>query len=644
MADLSGLFFNFANMEKTLRNLITFAFLLLGIAGQAQPKVVAHRGYWDVEGSAQNSITALEKAAEINCYGSEFDVIITRDGIPVIHHDDSIRGLRIEEHNYDELKDHVLANGEKLPTLKNYLKRGRQLLPMQLILEIKPHLTAETENRAVDAVVELVSRYGLQNRTEFISFSMNICERLHAQLPDCKVAYLNGDLSPSQVMEKGLTGIDYHFSIFTDKHPEWLEEASQIGCEVNVWTVNSREMLEMFAADHRVDIITTNAPVLLQEIITNRPASMASRMDSVLSVSPFMKLSNMGVIVYDATANTMLYQREPNKLHRPASTQKLFTCMAALKELGLDYTLNTQVKYTGQVVQDRQKKKILEGDFYVIGGMNPAFTKKDLKEMVEQCSTLGIDSIAGKIYADLSMKNRVGAGQGWCWDDTGDDFPKLNPLLVDRDSTFIPQFVELLKEKGIGVQGTDYAVCPEDAQMLAFNSTTLRSLIPLCLKTSDNLFAESILYQLGKKDGVPFAETKVSLEYVRKLLQEVCPDNDGCSIVDGSGLSFYNMMTPNALFGLLKYIYKSEYFSEIRGALPIAGQDGTLQKRFKKTPAEQRLFAKTGSISGTSALAGYALSSNSHMLIFVMMNDGVPRGQSAQARELQDQLCMIMCE
>lgn len=631
-------------MNKTLRNLFTLALLLSALAGFAQPKVVAHRGYWDVDGSAQNSITALEKAAEINCYGSEFDVILTNDGIPVIHHDDSVRGLRIDEHEYDEIRDHVLENGEKLPTLKSYLKRGRQLLPMQLILEIKPHSTPDKEDRAVDAVVEQVRRYGLQNRVEFISFSMRICERLHAQLPECKVAYLNGDLSPRQVMEKGLTGVDYHFSVFMDKHPEWLEEASQIGCEVNVWTVNSPEMLEMFAADHRVDIITTNAPVLLQEVIAKRPASMASRMDSLLSVSPLMKLSNMGVIVYDATADCMLYQHEPSKLHRPASTLKLFTCATALKELGPDYTLNTQVKYTGQVVENRQKKKVLEGDLYVIGGMNPVFTKKDLKEMVEQCATLGIDSVAGKVYADLSMKTPVAGGSGWCWDDTGDDFPKLNPLLVDRDTTFIPQFVEFLKEKGIGVQGTDYATCPEEAQMLAFNSTPLRSLIPLCLKSSDNLIAESILYQLGKKEGAPFADTKVSLNYVRILLQEVSPDHEGCGIVDGSGLSFYNMMTPKAMFGLLKYIFRSEYFSEIRGALPIAGEDGTLQKRFKSTPAEKRLFAKTGSISGTSSLAGYALSSNSHMLIFVMMIDGVPKDQSAQARQLQDQLCTIMCE
>ena len=65
------------------------------VFASAETKVIAHRGFWKTEGSAQNSITALKKAAEINVYGSEFDVLITSDGIPVVNHDDTIEGLVI---------------------------------------------------------------------------------------------------------------------------------------------------------------------------------------------------------------------------------------------------------------------------------------------------------------------------------------------------------------------------------------------------------------------------------------------------------------------------------------------------------------------------------------------------------------------
>ena len=61
----------------------------------AQTKVIAHRGFWNCEGSAQNSIAALQKAQEIGVYGSEFDVSITADGIPVVNHDVDIDGLVI---------------------------------------------------------------------------------------------------------------------------------------------------------------------------------------------------------------------------------------------------------------------------------------------------------------------------------------------------------------------------------------------------------------------------------------------------------------------------------------------------------------------------------------------------------------------
>lgn len=249
-----------------------FSLLLLGcfsISVWAQPKVVAHRGYWDITGSSQNSITALQKAGEIKCYGSEFDVSITQDGVAVVNHDSTIKGILIETANYADIKDIRLSNGELLPTLSQYLSASMAYPEMQLILEIKPHQQEINESRAVDAVVDLVKRYHLEKRVEFISFSLHICKRLHEQMPDSKVAYLNGELSPLQVKELGLTGIDYQHTVL-NKHPEWLDEAAQNQVEVNVWTVNEEKMLRQFADDKRVQLITTNAPVLLQTIIQSK--------------------------------------------------------------------------------------------------------------------------------------------------------------------------------------------------------------------------------------------------------------------------------------------------------------------------------------------------------------------------------------
>ena len=213
------------------------AALLVGLTAVAQPKIVAHRGYWRTDGSAQNSITSLQKAAAVGCYGSEFDVWLTADGVPVVFHDATIDGIRIEDTTFATLMNHRLQNGEFIPTLQQYLTEGSKIEGCQLILEIKPHRNEVRDKRIADMCVELVRTLGLEKKTEYISFSKVVCQRLHEITPDSKVAYLNGELAPAQIKEMGLTGIDYNEKVFV-KHPEWLQEAKQLGVEVNVWTVD----------------------------------------------------------------------------------------------------------------------------------------------------------------------------------------------------------------------------------------------------------------------------------------------------------------------------------------------------------------------------------------------------------------------
>ena len=72
--------------------------LLAGLSSlSAQTRLITHRGFWDREGSAQNSLASLVASHEVKAYGSELDVIITADGIPVVHHDDEVQGIRIED-------------------------------------------------------------------------------------------------------------------------------------------------------------------------------------------------------------------------------------------------------------------------------------------------------------------------------------------------------------------------------------------------------------------------------------------------------------------------------------------------------------------------------------------------------------------
>lgn len=247
---------------------LLFFFTLCCATMAAQLRIAAHRGFWRTDGSAQNSIAALQKAAAIGCWGCELDVWLTADGVPVVFHDATVDDIRIEDTTYATIMNHRLQNGEFIPTLQQYLTEAVRQTGCQLVLEIKPHRDELRDRRICALTVELVRMLGLESRTDYISFSRNACRALHEMAPQSKVAYLTGDLSPAQVKEMGLTGIDYQMDVLTKHHPEWIQEAKRLGLEVNVWTVDGEEALRRYAAIPGIDIITTNDPDVLKRIIT----------------------------------------------------------------------------------------------------------------------------------------------------------------------------------------------------------------------------------------------------------------------------------------------------------------------------------------------------------------------------------------
>lgn len=245
-------------MRKVRLLMISLA-LMATISIAAQTRIIAHRGYWTPAGSAQNSLAALIGAHNIGVYGSEFDVWITADDHLVVNHNPEIGGVTIETAKYSQIKNKKLKNGENLCTLKSYLETGKKQPDTKLILEIKPHASQKNENRCVDAVVKMVADEGVKDIVEYISFSLNVCKRLVAKAPGAKVSYLKGDLSPKEVKDLGMTGIDYAGSTFAI-HPTWMKEAHDLGLTVNVWTIDDLDDLNDFIKAG-ADFITTNKPV-----------------------------------------------------------------------------------------------------------------------------------------------------------------------------------------------------------------------------------------------------------------------------------------------------------------------------------------------------------------------------------------------
>ena len=238
--------------------IVMAAACLMTLAAAAQTNIVAHRGYWDCAGSAQNSITSLKLADKIGCYGSEFDVHLTKDNVIVVHHDPNVGKIDIQTSDFKALKKERLRNGEKIPTLEQYLDAAKDL-KCKLVLEIKKQKVQSHEDSLVRQTVDMVKAKGLLNRMVWISFSGKACELLHQLLPDAHIQYLNGDWDPKTVKAKGLSGIDYEQKVMA-LHPEWIKECHDLGLVVNVWTVNDLNTINQFVRAG-VDFITTNAPV-----------------------------------------------------------------------------------------------------------------------------------------------------------------------------------------------------------------------------------------------------------------------------------------------------------------------------------------------------------------------------------------------
>ena len=163
------------------------------------------------------------------------------------------------------------------------------------------------------------------------------------------------------------------------------------------------------------------------------------------------------------------------------------------------------------------------------------------------------------------------------------------------------------------------------------------------LKESDNLYAESMFYQIAASGGTKRASAANARTHIKKLINKIGLNPDNYKIADGSGLSLYNYVSPELMVRLLRYAYRnSEIYSSLYPSLPIAGEDGTLSKRMKGEYTIGNVRAKTGTLTGVSSLAGYCRTANNHLLAFCIINQGVMK--NADGRGFQDAVCTALCQ
>ena len=364
------------------------------------------------------------------------------------------------------------------------------------------------------------------------------------------------------------------------------------------------------------------------------PENVKAGLDSLVA-DPLMERTQLGLMVYDLSADSTLYRYGSRQTLRPASTMKLLTGITALDVLGSRYDYRTYLYYTGTIANG-----VLSGDIWLVGGMDPLFDDTDMQIFVQTLRRLDVDTIRGRIVTDLSFKEDLKYGEGWCWDDDNDD---LTPLLISRQDGFADSFVDALEASGAVVEAPRTSDrLPKDALLICSRSHRLSEVLEPMMKESDNLFAESMFFQIAASMGKRPATAAHARQIIKSTVAKAGVTGVPYRIADGSGLSLYNYVTPELMVSLLRYAYlKRDIMAVLYPSLPVAGVDGTLKKRMKGGAAQGNVHAKTGTVSGVSSLAGYCRAANQHLLAFCIINQGIMK--NAEGRDFQDKVCELLC-
>lgn len=364
------------------------------------------------------------------------------------------------------------------------------------------------------------------------------------------------------------------------------------------------------------------------------PQNLQARISRLLENSIF-ETSTVGLMVYDLTADSTLFCHNARQLMRPASTLKMMVAVAALDRLGSQYRYRTSMETTA-----KQDSNVLRGDLYFRGGFDPMIDNGDLDTFIDSLKCLGVDTLRGDICSDLTMKDSDRLGEGWCWDD---DNPVLSPLLVGRKDEFGERFMRRMIKAGIVFKGLlRTAKTPQTARTLCVIERPIGDVMKRMLKQSDNLYAESMFYQLAAKAGGT-ATARAGRGMMNRLIQRMGFKPGKFYIADGSGLSLYNYVSPELEVAFLRHAYaEKDIYTTLLDRLPIAGEDGTLSKRMRKGHAHDNVRAKTGTVTGVSSLAGYCTAANGHRLCFSIINMGIR--YSSSGRNFQDRVCEAMCK
>lgn len=330
--------------------------------------------------------------------------------------------------------------------------------------------------------------------------------------------------------------------------------------------------------------------------------------------------------------------KNPTMSVLPASTMKLLVAAVALEVLGPSYTFRTSAYGT-------LEGSVVTGDLVLLGGGDPVLTSEAwatntfqkyppieitrLENLADAMVAAGVTRVEGRVLGDGSRYDDEWFNPTWSDDIKVTEAGPYDALLVDdarvgRTAAADPSlgaaqvFTTLLRDRSITVgKGADVGTGDLTTEIAGIDSAPLGAILREMLETSDDNTAEMLVKELGVFNGSG-GTTAAGLAVVTDQLGRWGVPLGSVTLVDGSGLSRDNRITCDALLGVLEH---GSLDDAVGQGLPVAAVSGTLDVEFAGTPMAGILRAKTGSLTGVKALAGYVPAAGGAVIEFALVLD-----------------------
>lgn len=334
------------------------------------------------------------------------------------------------------------------------------------------------------------------------------------------------------------------------------------------------------------------------------------------------QFGTLHVRVSNGTTGATVFEQASSDPLQPASSTKVLTAAAALYTLDPDATLKTEVVRAGDAVTIKAA-----GDVWL--------TPEKIDELAGKIGT------ASAVYIDTSAWPEETQMPGWDPQDIDGGFvAPMEPAMihggrlgeesgdVPRSHTPALDVAQMLADR-LGAQTVGFGPAPADGEAVAsVESPPLSQRLPEMMKNSDNVMAEAIGREVARARG------GTSPQATLDTLTEHGFDIAGVTLADSSGLSRFDLIPPRLLDDIMLRATSTDELRDLLPTLAVAGGDGTLYERYTDLPGKAWVRAKTGTLTGTSALVGTVTSEVGNIYTFAMISND---SDILTARRLMDE-------